>query len=151
MKSDLKSPWPKVERDLFKKALSKDKTLKMRLKELGIKTDKEPDIDIISEQVRASLKVPIKTYLQELDEEYIVKEPIEVICTIDEDNIVSANALKLGLLQNGEGENIEEALDELANLIIDQKKFFDQEDENNIYGYAALVKNRFDQFINKLK
>lgn len=150
VKPSLKSPWIKVERDLYKKALSKDRTLNQRLNELEIKFDNEIEPEIISEHIRHSLKLPIKTYIQDIGVEYLVKQPIEVICMIDEQNIVAANALRLGLLQQGGGKNVEEAIDDLINIIRDQLVVFKQEKTDNIIGYAALVKDNLDTFIERI-
>jgi hypothetical protein len=76
-----------------------------------------------------------KTYLQSLPEPFEVVFPIEVICRKDEDFWL-ADATALGLLQPGIGETIEEALDDLGELIVEQYENFELALQDEVSTYA---------------
>ena len=56
-----------------------------------------------------------------------------------------ATAIRLGLLQEGEGETVEEALSDLKEIIVNQQSHFEKEDKRKIVGYARLARTRLSR------
>lgn len=133
--SDIPIPWERVSADLL------DIHLKSRTLELtGDLAKVVPRMDLLT-----------RTYLQDLNDDlYTIKRPIEVICRRDCLNgidVYSAAAQSLGLLQDGDGDSIEEALCHLGELIVAQQKVFDEEPDEVFVGFASLVKKRLNEHI----
>lgn len=150
LSQDVKAPWITIERDLIKKALQNDVTFQERAKSLGLQSNADEDIEALAERARDSLCPTIHTYIQELeDDNFTVVHPIEVYCRQININQAVASALKLGLLQEGEGENIEDALENLKEIIVDQIEFFENEDKGNIVGFAKLAMERLNYYVEK--
>jgi len=146
-KEKIRTPWGHVERDLIKERLQKDPEVKKRAKGLGL--DHPDALEGVSEYARA-LNLPVRTYIQELpDKEYLLKEPIEVICVRDKSGVVSARASRIGLLTEGIGESVEEALKQLSITIMDQKESLDKEPEDFLLGYGKVLNERLDSYIGK--
>jgi hypothetical protein len=140
-----KTPWAVIERNLIKKRLAEDATLAERVRHIGAEL---PDsLESVSEYARA-LRFPLRTYIQTVDSDsYVVKKPIEVICLEDSDGQIQAHALGVGLLVGGHGETVEEAVEELAQFILDQAEALANEPAECLRGYAALVKDRLASYV----
>jgi CheY-like chemotaxis protein len=118
------APWLRVERDL----------LKERLEESPNDSDEDAAVSLA-----LRLRRPIRTFIQELpNPDLKVTHPIQAICTLDE-GLAKASAPALGLLEDGYGQSVQEALDDLAAVI--QKQFEWLTDANtNAEDYAAAVR-----------
>lgn len=142
---EVKAPWVIVERDLIRNSWEDNDIIQEKIKEMGLKPP--DDLDAVTEYVR-KLNLPRRTYLQSLNTAGIIlKKPIEVICIQENKENIQASADCLGLLQKGVGNTVDEALEDLADIIVSQKKSLDSESNENIVGYAALVKEQLDEFI----
>jgi CheY-like chemotaxis protein len=79
-----------------------------------------------------------RTYLQLLPSGYEVVTPIEVVCH-SEDGLWEADSPTLGLLEAGVGETLEEALENLGEIIVDQYETLKSAVPTEISGYAAAT------------
>jgi hypothetical protein len=94
------------------------------------------------------LRRPLRTFIQELPEpKLIVTTPIEVICTLDED-VARATAPALGLLEEGYGDSVQEAIEELAKIIQNQYEVLTQPDVSML-DYAGIVRDRLKSFVHE--
>lgn len=117
-------PWHEVENDLLVERLPKD-------------------IDTKSATYFQNLKLPMRTYLQDLPGgDLIVTKPIEILCVKEDDGQVRASALSLGLISDGFGESVGEAIDHLGGLIGEQFRWFSEIDADKFIDYAARVRER---------
>lgn len=138
--SDAEAPWHQIERELFRRRLEENPALS----ELLDDEDRSPKS--FSDAVRKKIRPIVRTYLQELSDPYKVILPIEVVCR-NEDDTWMADALQLGLLQAGVGETMEEALENLGDLIAEQYQTFQEADPGEIEGYAAKVFETFKEYV----
>ena len=101
------APWRVVEMDM----------LERRLKEPASRGGVPEHASGEALSLVVQLRRPLRTFLQTLpDPNLRITKPIEVICTLDED-MAKAVAPALGLLEEGYGESVEDALESLAVLI----------------------------------
>jgi CheY-like chemotaxis protein len=132
------SPWRIIEMDLMRARLGIDPVAKTQL-------DENKDADMLV-SLAARLRRPMRTYIQELPDPGLrVTKPIEVICTLDED-LAKATAPALGLLNEGFGESIEEALEELATEIQHHYQELTQKGITTV-DYAAELRKRLEAFV----
>lgn len=102
-----------------------------------------PDIDAKSAAHFQNLKLPMRTYLQELPGgDLLVTKPIEVICIKEDDGQIRASALSLGLIADGFGESVGEAIGNLGELIGEQFRWFSEMAADQFVDYAARVRER---------
>jgi hypothetical protein len=129
---DKEAFWNFIERELY-------------AAKLGIViSDSEPDS--IPETVRTRLHPITRTYLQSLPDAFEIVTPIEVLCRNDEGSWL-ADAPSLGLLQPGVGETLEDALENLGELVVEQYQTFDRAEENEISGYAENIFKIFKEHV----
>lgn len=147
-KDDQLLPWQEIERDLIKSRLQSNEQVRKQALSLGFRSVE--DIEKVSKLVQR-LALPKRTYLQDLgDRQFFVREPIEVICFQESKHEVRASAPRLGLLQDGRGASVEDALIDLQQIILRLKAVFAEEPTENIVGFTKLVKERLDACIEKL-
>lgn len=124
------APWNRIERDLYRMRFCSDPAME---KKFGACEGSDNDF---AELVRNTLRPITRTYLQALpDRNLLVKVPIEVICR-QEDHCWLADALHLGVLQAGAGDSVEEALDDLSQLIEEQFRTFQNAELPGLEGFA---------------
>jgi CheY-like chemotaxis protein len=137
------TPWAYIERDLVKGLV--EKGCKGADPDV-IAVDEPSELVRISEVVRA-LSRPLLTYLQELpDERYRLRMPLRVTCVKEAHGGVSASAPTLGLLTEGYGDTVEDALKALAMAILDQKEML-EESGGELHSYSALLLSRIREVI----
>ena len=108
---DNEAPWAQVERDLLQERLLNDKTVSEVPRDRG-------NMATVTEAIRQAICPTRRTYLQELNSlELVVNKPIEVLCWRSDDALFHASAYKLGLLTDGTGDTVREALDMLKDLL----------------------------------
>jgi hypothetical protein len=135
-KSERPAPWKEVERGLMKHRLTQ--------------VQSEGDLDQRARDAQALTPLPIRTYLQDLgDDKYIVHSPLEVICVRDIEGDVRATAYCLGLLEDGWGDTVTDALDNLKEVILDHLESFDEQASETVVGYALKVKEQIDSRIGR--
>ncbi|MCB2263127.1 MAG: hypothetical protein LGR52_09350 [Candidatus Thiosymbion ectosymbiont of Robbea hypermnestra] len=135
---DRVKPWNQIERDLYKAALLTDKELTDKAKNEGL--SQNCDGDSLVDWIRSSIRPARQTYLQRLPKPYQILAPIRVICEEnDSSGLISAEAPGLGIILPGQGESVEDALDDLANIVVEQFEDFLDTGEGCIVGYAAIV------------
>jgi hypothetical protein len=135
--NDLRSPWAQVERDL----------ISQRLGSRVSDNNGAHTLDQVTEVVRNQLCPIRRTYLQDLgNDDLVIIKPIEVLTWSTDVDEYRASAPCLGLLTDGEGESVQDAIESLRNLICDHKSHLDSESES-LGGYAAFVKEQLDQHI----
>ena len=145
----MKEPWSQIERDLLKESLMAGGALAQEVSERGWIPDKEESLDNVLEWFRTRHKAMKFSFIQELPkdtEHYQLIKPIKVVCRW-EDGEVIADALHLGLLNSGHGDDVEEAVDHLADLVIHLKEELDDYAPDDVVDYTAVVKSRLDQYI----
>jgi CheY-like chemotaxis protein len=131
---NISSPWKQVEADLFHRQLKKNSHTVTTL-----------DGDV---SLALQLRHPIRTFIQELpDPELVVTHPIEAICTLYEGR-ARASAPSLGLLHDGLGDTVQEALDDLANTIVEQFDWLTSENLQTEH-YAATVRSQLESKIQR--
>ena len=136
MPGDASAPWAQVERDLIEVRLTHD-TSGLAPEDLTGK---------ITEAIRRRICPIRKTYLQTLEPSNLsVTRPIEVLTWIDDDGVYRSSAPKLGLLTDGSGESVLEAIDHLRQLIVEHRE--DLDSVVTLEGYARFVKTRLDEYI----
>jgi hypothetical protein len=142
------APWAQVERDLLRKRFSEDPSLKVRLEEMGYSLHEPPDPMVLSESIRGALRFPIRTYIQSLDDpKYQIIRPIEVLCTKEASDQVTATAPRLGLLADGVGESVDEALSNLSSYILDLVEVLREEPASDVSGYLHTLQDRLRLYI----
>ncbi|NTW33409.1 MAG: response regulator [Bacteroidetes bacterium] len=135
---DVDKPWNDIERQLYKMALDSNE-------ELGEKAANEGfllpnDEGKMMDWIRSSIRPTRQTYITSLPLPYRVVHPIRVICEEDRKaGLVTAEAPNLGLIIPGQGATVEDALEELADIIVEQYNDFIAADSLSIVGYAAKV------------
>lgn len=102
--------------------------------------------DMIADGIRAMAPKIRFTYLQ-IDTDAWKSIPIEVMCKQELDQW-RADAYDIGLLEKGEGDSVSEALDDLAEKLINEREFYEST-EDRIDGYALKVKNELYRVIEK--
>ena len=143
------TPWTKIERDLYRDALvANNSSIADRIREAGLRIcDEGASGEDIVEWVRNGIRPLRRTYLQEIEHSnYSVNTPIRVICE-EANGVVTAEASQLGLIIPGEGETVEEALEDLGQLIIEQFEDFLETEPAYIVGYAEKVFEKIKQHI----
>lgn len=140
MPGDTEAPWAQVERDLIQRRLSQ---------EWADPEEGSSDFSELkaTEAIRRKIPVIKRTYIQELiDTRFTVIKPIEVMSWRNEDAFVHASAIKLGLLTDGVGESVQEALASLMELI-EQHVLDLQEVQDSSEDYSAFVKARLSEYV----
>ncbi len=133
---DVSSPWAQVERDLIYERLGGSQL-----------NAGHSSLVEVTETIRQQLSPIRRTYLQSLGADtFRVLKPIEVLTWSSDGDDVRASAPRLGLLTDGAGETVGEAIEALCALIRDHKLDLDDQSEN-LEGYAAFVKKQLDQYI----
>jgi len=140
------SLWATAERACLSNVLRKDPDFRARLKDLKIDVRDLLDDNAIAEKVRGVMKFPRLTYITELGDEFEVLKPIEVMCARVEKNRYSAGAIQIGVLTTGEGENLDEAVKELGQMLVAEAKFLFGETQSPA-GFAAIVKKNMREFL----
>ena len=144
------APWVRIERDLYRDALIQNREFIERAcsNDISLITPDSPGGEIV-EWVRKSIQPIRQTYLQHLGEDrFKLTKPIRVICEEAEGRYI-AEASQLGLIIPGEGESLQEALDDLSEIIIDQYEDFLQTEPHLIVGYAEKVFSRLNDLIRR--
>ena len=135
------APWNKIYLEQLTKRIINNKELERKFKELEFKDRK---LEYIADFIN-QLNPPRITFLQELyTEEYALQKPIKILSTVQEDGSVNVKELSIGILTDGIGDTIEEALEDIAAKIIDQKNMLDVEPSENLLEFTQLVKERID-------
>jgi hypothetical protein len=138
MPGDTSAPWAQVERDLIEARLVHDAS--------GLKS--EELTGEVTEAIRRQLCPIRKTYLQGLDSpDLTLIRPIEVLTWVDEDGVYHSSAPKIGLLTDGSGETVMEAIEQLRDLIVEHEESLNS--APSIEGYALFVKTRLSEFIKR--
>jgi CheY-like chemotaxis protein len=140
------TPWATVERECLANALKKDRDFRARLKELGIEVRDLLSDEAIAEKVRSVVKFPRLTYLTDVGNDFEVVTPIEVICSRENKQRYSASAIQIGMATCGEGENLDEAVKDLAVMLAAEAKLF-QDEAHEPRGFAAIVKKNLGLFL----
>lgn len=147
--ADERPPWQEIERDLIKARLASDEQAQQRLHSLGL--GRLENLDAVSVAVQ-SLRLPTRTYLQDMGVYGLrVQRPIEVVCFWDPDGTVWASALRLGLLTDGMGTTVDEAIESLQEIIADTKRRLDEEPPENLLGLAEEAKRQLDLYLQEAK
>jgi len=134
---DVSSPWAQVERDLIGARLRRQ-------------TDVDPatsSLTTISEAIRQQICPIRKTYIQDVGEPHLqVRRPIEVLTWCAEDGVYHASAPRLGLLTDGDGDSVTDAIDSLCKLISEHWSDLDDRTQT-LEGYAKFVKSQLDVYL----
>jgi hypothetical protein len=137
---DTEAPWAQVERDLIEARLLQDEEWSQR-------GDLPPHLNTVTDAIRRVICPTRRTYIQELgDKRFSIIQPIEVLCWRVADGGYHASAYRLGLLTEGTGDSVKEALERLQELLIEQRVAL-RDESGNSDGYAGFVRARFDEFI----
>ncbi|MFD0894265.1 response regulator [Luteolibacter ambystomatis] len=140
------SPWATVERACLTKTLKTDRDFRSRLKQLGIEVQDLLTDEAIAEKVRKVVRFPRLTYLTNLGSDFEAIRPIEVICSQVGKGRYSASAIQIGMLTSGEGENLDEAVEDLAGILVEEAKLYLSGDYEPM-GYAAKVRDNLLSFL----
>lgn len=141
-----RTPWNHIYREQLLKQLNSNEDLFKEFKKKGLnEEDKLNTIGAFFEQMAK----PKTTFLQDLnDDRYVLKKPIRVRWSSDEDDRFIARDMSIGLLTEGIGETLDEALEDLSRHLMSEKEMLD-EDAGNLKGFAQLVKERLDSHLGK--
>jgi hypothetical protein len=139
-------PWREVELACLVKTLKRSANLREHAREQGIDLRDYASDESIADKVRNSLTLPRITYLPQLPEEYEIIRPIEVLCVSEGSAGVRASAPYIGLIAEATGEDVEEAMENLADLIVQEIHFFEEQETEPI-GYAAHVRDMLQRFV----
>lgn len=143
---DVEKPWHRIERDLYRAALEANKDLAEKARHDGL--SQYNDDDLLIDWIRSSIRPVRQTYLQSLPAPFRTLLPIRVICEEDDNTeLVSAEAHSLGLILPGQGESVEEALEDLGQIVVEQYKDFLSTDPRHIVGYAAKVFEKLKAYV----
>ena len=144
LEMDAKKPWEQIERNLYRSVLRSDKKLYQKAKDNGF-TDDTDDRELI-DLIRNRIKPIRETFLPTLSPLYKTLKPIRVVCEEHEEEgqekRVVAEAPSLGLIVPGEGATVENALEDLSDIIVEQYKEFVEMNPCLIVGYAEKVFER---------
>ncbi len=139
---DGKKPWEKIERDLYDSALENDKELLEKVKKNGF------DQDVINNElldwIRTNIRPIRQTYLQTLPRPLKILKQIRVFCeeVHEEDSEkrkITAEAPGLGLIIPGQGDSVEEAMEDLSDIIYEQYNDFIRTKPQDLVGHAKKV------------
>jgi hypothetical protein len=136
-------PWNVVRADILRKRLRANPAL---YRELKLDSGQNLTDEGVLERVVSTLHPPTVTYIQNLNEKFSVKIPIQVICTSAADGAVLASAPKLGLLIDGIGQTPVEAVDNLREVIADHCESLLQS-KQALSGYAELVRDELLRYL----
>ncbi|MCG8095864.1 MAG: hypothetical protein JAZ17_19975 [Candidatus Thiodiazotropha endolucinida] len=143
-------PWAKVERDLLKTHLVHGGSLAEEVAAHGWMPHDEQSFEAILQWFRTRHKGMKFSFIQEVPkdyrDQYELIEPVQVVCR-EQDGEFIADAIKLGLLNEGHGEDVEEAVKDLADTMFALKEELDSYSPENVVDYAKVVKDRIDQYI----
>lgn len=144
-------PWQAIERDLCLRALKSDRLLQSKVTALGHEIGDLLVDENLANRLRSHkllVNVAHRTYLQNLPDDcgYILREPLEVHCW-QEGKIVKTSSRKIPVLIEGEGEDVVEALDSLADQLVQEKRTLDAEDTAHVSGYADYIKNQLGAYL----
>ena len=133
------TPWAGIEYDLVRSALLSNTELLNAAVRNGLNLSEFLKKDEVTDEVRTMLPRPRMTYLQDIEGEpaTTVIKPIEVICW-EEDRRYLAKASATPLLQNGEGADPVEAIEELGELLRDEFWSLSQ-NAPRLVGYAEYI------------
>jgi response regulator of citrate/malate metabolism len=138
-----KTPWRQISREQLTKELKNSDRLCERFKEKGLKAD--DNLEEIAALFNETT-TPKTTFLQALnDDGYILKKPIRVRWSVEDDEDFVVKDM-IGLLTEGVGETLDEALDDLAEQLVSEKRMLDEESEN-LQGLARVIKENLDSYI----
>lgn len=143
------SPWNRIERDIYYNTLKANANLLEQAEQAGINSA-SLDNNAVLDWIRTSIRPCRQTYFQQFGRGqtgYRVIKPIKVICEEMEDGQVSAEAPALGLLLPGMGGNVDDALANLGELIIEQYEEFLSVGRDQLVGYAAKVFERIEEHV----
>jgi len=139
-------PWQEVEKDLLTCWLTAHYDTEVLEESAGEIALSPSTIASYVQRIR----VPMRTYLQAVpDSDLIVLKPVEVICIKEEQDVVRATAPNLGLLVDGCGASVSEALDDLAGILATQYEVFTREEPERYVDYAAQVRARLLEHIGR--
>lgn len=140
-------PWQEIESDLIKDLFDRDEKIRNEAQAAGFRSKGEIEK---ASRLMLRLALPRLTYLQDLgSDRYFVKKPIEVLCYRGEKGCIRASAHGLGVLVDGRGATIDEALADLQKVILDQKRLLEGDVPENLLRYAKLLEERLDLFVQK--
>ena len=141
----LRTPWAQVERNLIAQQITRDGAFAQRASDLGLS---DPgDMQGVSEFARA-LRLPIRTFVQHLpDSRYELKQPIEVLCTRDEAGGCMCRSLRLGLLVDGVGDSILDAISNFGEGLLDQWELLNEHETAQQKNLTLLLKERLSHHI----
>jgi len=147
---DVVKSWNQIERDLYRAALLANRELAEKARSEGVLQD--CDNALLIDWVRSSIRPVRRTYLQRLPEPYQILAPIRVICEEnDNSGLITAETLGLGIILPGQDESVEDALDDLVDIVVEQFEGFLNTDEKCIVGYAAMVFKNLKTYIGKIE
>lgn len=138
------APWSKIEHDLIQHRLATDKDVQAMVE---IKSGK---LEGLVSDVLRNLKLPRRTYIQHLGRagrNYKVVRPIEVVCVLSEEGTFRASAWRTGIISEGYGDTVCEALNDLRDIVLDQVLAFEQTDTAKLTGYAQLVYSQLGKYV----
>lgn len=146
------SPWQRIERDLICDALKAKDEFRQQVTEAGESPMDLLNDERVAEKVQGVMNYPRLTYLQRLPagSPYRLKRPIEVHCwpTVHDGDEFFAAAVRIPLLdQEARGEDLVYAIEALAQLLVDEKKALDAENEQHLKGYASFITQRFNEYL----
>ncbi|MCP4597279.1 hypothetical protein [Neptuniibacter sp.] len=148
----MKTPWSQIERDLLREALMKGGDLADEASRQGWLPDDDDSYESVLEWFRKHHKSMKFSFIQEVPADYqhykIIK-PLKVVCRRENGEAI-AESMHLGLLDSGRGDDVEEAIKDLADKIMNLKEQLDEYPDEQIIEYAALIKNRLDEHVLRL-
>ncbi len=157
--ADPNSPWACIERDYLTAALRQNTELQRRIEQSGCNVVdaavRLADDSSIADQVRISLDAHRISYINTLPklreyEDITIKRPIEVLCRTERIAGAckcTARSISIGILSQGEGENMFEALEDLRGALIDEYREFNQQDPKAFVGYALHVWSQMKEYL----
>jgi CheY-like chemotaxis protein len=142
------TPWSSIERDLIRTALkSKEEFREAARRQIDDPAELLRD-ENVAEKVRKLFDYPRLTYLQYLPRHapYRLKAPIKVQCWPENEQYV-ARAAGIPLLVEGHGQDAVEAVEDLADALVNEMQGFEADSAQRVSGYALFIKEQLEKYL----
>jgi hypothetical protein len=161
--TDPNSPWACIERDYLASALKQNPELQRRVEQSGCNVVEASlrlqDDSGTADKVRIALDAHRISYINTLPDvrEYngiTIKRPIEVLCRKERINGAhrcTARSISIGILSQGEGDTMFDALDDLRMTLIEEYREFSKKNPEEFVGYATHIWSQMKEYLTTKK